>query len=402
MENEILIIGTDINAYTMARCAHEKYGSKINLIGKEEMKFTSLSSITNIFYEKNLWDTNVFKKVLEEYAKSRKGEKILLVATNDFYVRLIVENMAFLKQWYVFNYPRLEIVDTFLRKDLFYQTYHEKLDIPKSYIYSCKEKILKADFLYPVIVKPSNGVHYYKHKFKGQNKVYKVYSEDELKEIIRQIEQSGYDDTLMIQEFIPGDDSALFDSIFYCNKEGKAQIASFAQIALQEHTHTGVGNCTVLVNGYSEHGDYREEILKMKNFLEEIGYTGFAEFDLKYDSRDGKYKVLEINPRQARCSYYLTAAGYNLIEYLVDDLIDSVHKDFTLITEKVVLSFVPKKIMMNNIENELLKSEIKKLIKQKKIYNSLSYSKDKNIFRKLYLWVRNINYGKKYKKKNWW
>ena len=48
---EILIIGTDINAYTMARCYHEIYGKKANLIGKEEMKFTSLSTITNIEYE---------------------------------------------------------------------------------------------------------------------------------------------------------------------------------------------------------------------------------------------------------------------------------------------------------------------------------------------------------------
>lgn len=402
MNVEILIIGTDINAYTMARCVHEKYGKKVNLLGKEELKFTSLSSITNISYEPHLWDTEVFKKVLEDYAKKRKGKKILLIATNDFYVRLIMECETFLKQWYIFNYPKLDIVDTFLRKDLFYQAYCEKLDIPKSYIYSCKERILKTDFLYPVIVKPSNGVTYYKHKFTGQSKVYKIYDEEHLKKVIEQIEDSGYDDTLMIQEFIPGDDSALFDSIFYCDKTGKAILASFAQIALQEHTHTGVGNCTVLVNGYSEYGNYEEQIQKMKTFLEEIGYTGYAEFDLKYDKRDGKYKVLEINPRQARCSYYLTACGYNLIEYLVDDLINNKQKEFTMIQNKVLLSFVPKNIIIKNVENEKLKKEIMKLIKEKKVYNTLNYSKDKSILRKVYLYLRSINYNKKYKEKNWW
>ena len=206
----------------------------------------------------------------------------------------------------------------------------------------------------------------------------------------------------MIQEFIPGDDSALFDSIFYCDKTGKAILASFAQIALQEHTHTGVGNCTVLVNGYSEYGNYEEQIQKMKTFLEEIGYTGYAEFDLKYDKRDGKYKVLEINPRQARCSYYLTACGYNLIEYLVDDLINNKQKEFTMIQNKVLLSFVPKNIIIKNVENEKLKKEIMKLIKEKKVYNTLNYSKDKSILRKVYLYLRSINYNKKYKEKNWW
>ena len=61
--------------------------------------------------------------------------------------------------------------------------------------------------------------------------------------------------------------------------------------------------------------------------MERIGYQGFAEVDLKYDSRDGKYKVLEINPRQARCSYYLAAGGHNLIQYLVDDLIYNKEKE---------------------------------------------------------------------------
>ena len=63
MNFKILIIGTDMNAYTMARCAHELTGEKIDLIGKQEMKFTSLSKITNVSYVDNLWDTNVFKNI---------------------------------------------------------------------------------------------------------------------------------------------------------------------------------------------------------------------------------------------------------------------------------------------------------------------------------------------------
>ena len=36
---EVLIVGTDINAYYMARCYHEAYGRKAKLIGKQEMAF---------------------------------------------------------------------------------------------------------------------------------------------------------------------------------------------------------------------------------------------------------------------------------------------------------------------------------------------------------------------------
>ena len=153
----------------------------------------------------------------------------------------------------------------------------------------------------------------------------------------------------------------------------------------------------MLVNGYDEHGYKEELIYKLKEFLEKIGYQGFAEFDMKYDSRDGKYKVLEINPRQSRSGYYVCASGNNLVEYLIDDLIYNKEKEFKIIKEKIVLSFVPKKVIKKYIENNKLKNEIKEIIKNKKIINPLKYSKDKSFKRMLYLLYRDFNYLKKYK-----
>ena len=45
---EVLIIGTDINAYYMSRCYHELTGKKADIIGKAPMAFTSNSKITNV------------------------------------------------------------------------------------------------------------------------------------------------------------------------------------------------------------------------------------------------------------------------------------------------------------------------------------------------------------------
>lgn len=399
----LVILGTDINAYYMARSYHEKYHRKAYLIGKEPMNFTSLSSIVHIEYEPNLWEKETFLKRLKEFADNHQDKPLLLVASNDFYVRLIVENKRLLSRYYKFNYPKLSIVNNVLLKDKFYEEYKDSgLDMPKTFIYSCLEKNkLPKDLKYPLIVKPSNGVSYYKHKFEGQHKVYKPENLNELKSIIKKIEKSGYDENLIIQEFIPGNDSKLFDVIFYCNSKGKPELATFAQIGLQEHTPTGIGNCTVLVNGYSEYGNIDNTVEKLKSFLEKIKYTGFAEFDLKYDSRDKKYKVLEINPRQARSSYYLTALGSNLIEYLAEDLFLEKERKFKLLKEKIVLSFVPIYIIKKYISNPLLKTEILYLHKQRKYVDPLNYRNDKNLKRKIYLLLRKYNYIKKYKKNTW-
>lgn len=403
-ETKVLIIGTDINAYYMSRCYHELTGKKVNLIGKAPMAFTSVSNITNIQIEENLWDSKVFVDTLINYAKKQKNnEKILLIGTNDMYVKLIAENKSLLEKYYVFNYPDINIINNLLVKEIFYEKYKNMgLDMPETYIYKCNQnddikKIKEVFKEYPIIIKPSDGVEYH-HLEETLDKVYKVYNYEELKKVILKIEKAGYNNNLIIQEFIPGDDSALFDSIFYVGKNKKAQIATFAQIGLQEHTPTGIGNCTVLVNGYDEHGYKEELVYKLKEFLEKIGYQGFCEFDMKYDSRDGKYKVLEINPRQSRSGYYVCATGHNLVEYLIDDLFLNKEKEFKIIKEKIVLSFVPKKIIKKYIKNNNLKNEINKLIKNKKIINPLKYNKDNSLKRKKYMFLRDRNYYKKYKK----
>ena len=403
MDYKILIIGSDINAYTMARCAHELTNKKTDLIAKSEMKFTSLSNITNIMYEPLIQEEETFKKVLKKYGESNKNKKIILIGTNDFYVKLISKNAKYLSKWYLFNYPNYKTVTTLLEKDEFYNKYKDILDMPKTYIYSCIEKKLDLkDFLYPLIVKPGDGVKYYKHKFENQSKVYKIYNKEELKKVLKTIENSGYDDKLIIQEFIPGDDSKLFDSMFYVDSKGSPVHSTFAQIALQEHTNTGVGNCTCLINGFNENNDKENVINKLKDFLISINYNGFAEFDLKYDERDKKYKIFEINPRQARCSYYFSLSCENLVKCLVDDLIYNKTKKYKLSTKKVVLSFVPKIVIYTKVKNEKLLKELKKVIKKSGYTNTLDYKEDKHFKRKVYLLLRKINYIKKYRKDNWW
>ncbi len=401
MNFDVILIGTDINAYYMARCYHELYHKKVTMIGMQEMAFTSLSNIINLYINPNLNKSDVFVQVLNSLAKSMDKEKLVLIGCNDNYVRLIVENKDKLDPKFVFNYPSLEIVKSFLNKDIFYEKYKDILDFPKTLIYKCGKDKIKDEFNYPIVLKPADGIKYHDHSFEGMSKVFKIKNFEELKMTIKKIEDSKYDGNLIIQEFIPGDDSNLYDCIIYANQDKKVELMTFAQIGLQEQTQTGVGNCTVLVNGFQEHGLDENLITKLKNFMEDIGYKGFAEVDLKYDVRDHKYKVFEINPRQARSSYYLAFCNHNLVKHLVDDLIKNEKHDFYFMKDKVVLSFVPKKVVFKYISSIPLKQEIEKLLKEKKYVRPLHYKNDKKLSRKIYLFLRDINYKRKYKKLKW-
>lgn len=396
-----IIVGTDMNAYNMAISFHEEYGIHPVLVGKEEMSFTSLSSIPQaIEYDKDLWNKDAFVSILKRVAKkyAAPNQQLLLIGTNDFYVRLIIEHQDELREDYVFNYMSEDLMNDLLVKKNFYRLCDEHgLDTPETYFYSCSEQgVFDKDVRFPMIVKPSNGVEYYKNKFPGQQKVYRVESLPELQQVLDQVNASGYKEDMIIQDFIPGDDTFMWDSVFYVNSKGKAELGTLAQVVLQEHTVTAIGNYTALVTRYDE-----ALLKKLQYFLEAVGYQGFANFDLKYDARDGKYKVFEVNIRQGRSSYYTTACGHNMAKYIVDDVIHGQEKELTYLNTNYLFTVVPKIVLNKFVDNQEVNQECRRLIREGKWGNPMFYKGDTNLKRKFYLVARQVNYYRKYKNNQW-
>ena len=134
----VLILGSDFNAYYMARCYHELYHEKVNVIAKKAIGVVSYSQIVNFREVADFENADVFVATLNEYAKERKEDTILLIGTSDELVRLIIENKQKLDKKYVHNYPTLEILNQILVKDTFYQTFENcEFEIAKTYIYPC-------------------------------------------------------------------------------------------------------------------------------------------------------------------------------------------------------------------------------------------------------------------------
>lgn len=391
-----VLLGSDINVYGMARSFHEAYGYKSVSIGKGRLGATMNSDIVSVdVVEPRLEEDEVFVKTLLDFAKKYEGEKLLLVPCGDNYIKMLVRNQEKLRGTYLFECISEELLMRLSIKESFYKVCEENgFNFPKTTTVSFEDyKEFELPFEFPVIVKPSNSVAYWNCKFPHKKKCFVAETKEEFDAILNAIYGSSYKDHLIIQEFIPGDDSGMRVMNCYCGKDKKVKLISLGNILLEEHTPEGIGSYAAIINGYDE-----ELSMMMKNFLEGIGYVGFANFDMKYDPRDGKYKLFEMNLRQGRSSFYVTAAGYNLAKYLADDIVYNKPMDLTIATNKALYKIIPNRIIFKYCQNEERLKEAKALIKEGKVCNSYFYKKDANLKRRIAFLKNQYNYFKKYKR----
>ena len=125
----------------------------------------------------------------------------------------------------------------------------------------------------------------------------------------------------------------------YSGADGKVRLMCVGHVLLEEHTDHAIGNHAVILTEPNE-----ALCLKFKDFLEAVGFTGFSNFDIKYDQRDGKFKAFEINCRQGRSNYYVTGAGYNLARYLVEDRIEHTSAPLTVVENRHLWWVIPKAV----------------------------------------------------------
>ncbi len=392
-----IIIGTDLNAYTMASSFYDRYGIKPVLVGKLRMFFTMDSSIIEtIHYDKQLTDPERFKETLKIVAEhyGKLYENLILIGTNDIYLNMMIDNRDFLAQYYKFNIPTAELRDTLFYKKSFYEYCEQNgIDTPNTLFYDCSNPTeVNVDFQFPVVVKPSDVVAYQMAGLHAVNKLHFVDNQAELNAVVKEIVDGGYKSDLIIQEYIPGDDSYMWDSVYYGNKHGEAQLITLAQVILQERKSHLVGAYTALMTRYNE-----ELMQKLVTFLEEANYTGFANFDIKYDYRDNKFKVFEVNIRQGRSSSYICFNHHHLAEYLVDDLVYNKPKKLTFFNKPFLYSVVPNTVLKWAVKDSALKADIKALIRQQRYGNPLHSSHDGYNKHWLQMKKREFDYAKQYR-----
>ncbi|NLX01670.1 MAG: ATP-grasp domain-containing protein [Syntrophomonadaceae bacterium] len=377
-----VILGNDINAYSMARAFYEAYQIKSIVMGKYLTGPNCNSRIIEYHANKNLDKTETFIQVLNCWAEKFPDKRLLLLGCGDNYVEQIIKNRTRLKDNIVVPYIEENLMEALLTKESFYQMCdQQQLLYPQTFIYT---REIGNDFVlpfgFPIILKPSNGINYWQNSFAGQKKVYKLDNRQDLQAVIKQIYQAGYQDKLIIQDFIPGDDFHMRALNSFSGKDKKVRLLSLGHVILEEHTPHGLGNAAVIVNEYNE-----ELCLQIKSFLESVGYEGFASFDMKYDPRDGKIKILEINLRQGRGSYYVTGAGYNLAKYIADEYLFDQSVPLQIVKTEVLWTAIPLPVAFMVIKDKACRDKMKRLIRSKKVVNPLFLKGDTGFKRAKFL-----------------
>ena len=368
-----VLFASDINTYSMARAFHEAYGVKSQVWGKYPTGPSYNSKIIDFVANDKIDQDEVFLARLNEFAKAHADKKIIAVGCGDAYAALLSRHKGEYEPNVIAAYIDYSLMQELIKKENFYKMCDKYgLAYPDTFIH---RKEMGMDFTLPFdgpfILKPSDSVMYWEYPFDGQKKVYKLNTRQELDQTIGQIYDSGYHDSLIIQNFIPGNDSYMRVLTCYSDHNGNVQLMSLGHVLLEEHTPHGLGNHAVILN------EVNIDLMRgLKKFLEDIHYVGFSNFDIKYDERDGKYKLFEINLRQGRSNFYVTGSGFNLAKCLVEDYIEHKEMKFTIADKPHLWLVIPRRVAYKYIRNDQAVAEMKKVIKRNGYVNPLFYKGD--------------------------
>ncbi len=119
---------------------------------------------------------------------------------------------------------------------------------------------------------------------------------------------------LMLQEYIPGDLRSHWMVSAYFDQRSECLLAFTGQ-KLRE-SQAGAGFTTLGICARNE------EVERLtRNLLTTIGYRGIVDAEWRYDARDGRYKLLDVNPRMgAQFRAFVGVRGMDAVRALYLDL----------------------------------------------------------------------------------
>ncbi len=164
---------------------------------------------------------------------------------------------------------------------------------------------------------------------------------------------------------------------------------------LEEHAPSAIGNPAAILTDHDE-----RSVEHARRLLEHVGWTGWANFDLKHDPRDGRSVFFELNPRLGRSNYYLAAGqvdpvGPYVREYLHGlDPFPAGHPDRAVPDH--LFTVLPRGLLMRYLPDGLLRERVRRAYRSGHVHNPLWYPAERDPRRLAYLAASHVNQYRKF------
>ncbi len=372
-----VVCGADILGYSYVRCYAEAYGIKPIVLSAIDVKVTSSSKFCDYRVVPGINEEDGFVEAVSALGAEIEaaGKVGIIHGSADWNTRIISAHKEELSQWYVVPYIDFGLLDDITQKERFYELCEELgIDYPKTWKLDCANLDATLDasaFPYPLIAKPSNSAAYDLLEFPEKKKIYEIETPDELVATYDAVRKSGYRHSLIVQDFIPGGDDAIRSLTTYSDASGDLRVVAGGRVALQDHSPLALGNPVCIVS------EKVEPIIEgARKFLKHVGYRGYANFDIKYDSRDGSYRFFEVNTRPGKNTFYVSLGGMNFVKPIVEDWVLGQEIPYTEAYDSFVYTVVPPKVVRMSVTNEELREQVLAMFKAKQAHNPHDYAPD--------------------------
>jgi D-aspartate ligase len=241
-------------------------------------------------------------------ASIRALGEVVVFPTHDGQLNLIAQHLGDLQV--LAPFPDWEILEQVQSKRAqLDQAASVGVDVPEThYPQTIAEARAAADKIgLPVLVKPEHPVGF-KQRFRRQ--AFRCATLDEVEDAYARAEEFGP----MVQELVPGGDDTLYTVGSYLARDGRP-LGVFSGRKLRQ-TPPGIGTCRV-----GEAVWVQDAVDAALRLLHAFDYFGLSQVEFRRDPRDGKFKLMEINPRLWQWHGLAAACGVDLPRIAYADLV---------------------------------------------------------------------------------
>lgn len=241
------------------------------------------------------------------------GGPSVLIPTSDDTAELVADHADELKQWFVFQDNPAALVRGLSNKRELHRLALEH-GIPTADT-TFPESVAEVEqfartAVFPVMLKASDGLRL---QARTGKKMVIARTADELIGQYRKLDEPGRPN-LMLQEYIPGGDDTIWMFDGYFDDASECVFGVTGKKLRQFPVHVGATSLGICLANPTVHR-------LTCDFMRAIGYRGILDIGFRYDARDGRYKLLDPNPRIGQ-TYRLFASteGWDVAHFLYLDL----------------------------------------------------------------------------------